>query len=41
MTALQIFAFYVVPILVTAVALVGVWLYNHDLRRRDRLHPGE
>jgi hypothetical protein len=41
MTALQIFAFYINPIIVVAVVLGGAWLSNRDLKRRDRMHPGE
>ena len=41
MTSLQIFAFVVLPLVILALGYVGVRYTEWDLRRRDRLHPGE
>ena len=41
MTTLQVFAFFVWPVVVTALALLGAWLVIRADRRRDRMHPGE
>jgi hypothetical protein len=41
MTSFQIFALYVLPVVVTAAAAVGAWLVIRADRKHDRLHPGE
>ena len=41
MTSLQIFAFVVLPLAVLALGYAAVRYTEWDLKRRDRLHPGE
>jgi hypothetical protein len=41
MTALQFFAFYVVPVVVTVVLLLGALFVVRRDQRHDKLHPGE
>jgi hypothetical protein len=41
MTSLQIFAFVVLPLAVLALGYAAVRYAEWDLKRQDRLHPGE
>jgi hypothetical protein len=41
MTAFQIFALLVLPLLILVIGVGAAWLHIRDLNRRHRLHPGE
>jgi hypothetical protein len=44
MNGIQLFAFVILPILVVAIAWIGVLLHERDIlrsREAHKLHPGE
>ena len=41
MTTFQVFAVFVLPVLVTAVAVISAFIAVRSDQRRDRMHPGE
>ena len=41
MNELQIFAFVVLPLTVLLIGYIAVRLSEWDIKRRDRMHPGE
>lgn len=41
MNGLQIFAFFVLPLIVLAMGLGAYWWHSWDLKRHRRPHPGE
>lgn len=41
MTAYEWFAAAGMPLIILALAFVGLKLHQWDLKRHDRLHPGE
>ena len=41
MSLLAIYAFYIAPILLVAIAAGAAWLHLRSLKRHDRQHPAE
>jgi hypothetical protein len=41
MSGLEIYAFFIAPLLLVALGSGAAWLHLWDLKRRDRQHPAE